>query len=109
MTMTANYALPAAEDEQLSVWMRQNLLVRGQPGNCSDGGGDPQKTIGVAQRQISQTLREFGRQMNRHAGFTGVHPANAIHEGVTRCVLEEVTFRAGLNGAVDVFVAVERR
>jgi hypothetical protein len=28
MTMTANYALLAAEDEQLSTWMRENLVVR---------------------------------------------------------------------------------
>ena len=47
--------------------------------------------------------------MQRHTGFAGVHPANAIHQRFARCILEQVPFRAGLNGAVDIFVPIERR
>src|ERR1700736_4219546 len=32
-----------------------------------------------AQRFAADALREFGREVHRHAGLAGVHPANAIH------------------------------
>ena len=65
--------------------------------------------LAVAQRLAADALRQFGREMNRHAGFTGVDPANTIHQCLARRVLEQVTFRTGLNGAVDILVAIKCR
>src|SRR5439155_19403019 len=47
-------------------------------------------------------------EMHGNTCFAGVHPADAIHQRLTRRVLEKIAFRAGLNGAVDIFIAVER-
>ena len=45
--------------------------------------------------------------MHGNTRFARVHPADAIHQRLARHILEQITFRAGLNGAVDIFVAVE--
>jgi hypothetical protein len=45
--------------------------------------------------------------MNGDTSFTGVHPADTIHQRFARHVLEQITLRAGLNCAINIFVAVE--
>jgi hypothetical protein len=45
--------------------------------------------------------------MNRNTCFTRVHPADTVHQRFTWHVLEQVTLRARLNGAVNIFVTVE--
>jgi hypothetical protein len=62
-----------------------------------------------ALRLPANTLGKFGREMNRDARLPGVHSADAIHQRFTRHVFEKITFRASLNGTVNIFVAVERR
>src|SRR5438552_469790 len=62
-----------------------------------------------AQCFAADALGELGGEMHRHAGLARMYPANAIHQCFARCVLEQVTFRAGLNGTVDIFVPIERR
>ena len=45
--------------------------------------------------------------MHRNTGLPRVHPADAVHQCLARHVLKQVTFPAGLNGAVDIFIAVK--
>ena len=60
-----------------------------------------------AQRFAADALGEFGCEVHGHASFAGVHTTDAIHQCLARCVLEKVAFRSGLNGTIDIFIAVE--
>ena len=62
-----------------------------------------------AQSFAADALSKFCGKMNRHTGLAAVYSTNAIHKRLARCVLEKITFRSRLNGAVNIFVAVERR
>src|SRR6185436_1649227 len=46
-------------------------------------------------------------EVNGNTCFTGVHPADTVHQRFARYVLEQIALRAGLNRTKDIFVAVE--
>ena len=60
-----------------------------------------------AQRFTADAFRELGGEMNGNTCFTRVHPTDTVHQRFARHVLEEITFRPGLNGALNIFVTVE--
>ncbi len=43
-----------------------------------------------------------------NTGFAGVHSGDAVRQCLAGRILEEVAFLASLNGAVNIFIAVER-
>src|SRR5437660_12659227 len=47
--------------------------------------------------------------MHGNASFPSVHQANVITQRLARNVLEQIALRSRLNGAVDIFVTIERR
>ena len=61
-----------------------------------------------AQCFAADTLCQLGREMHGNTRFARVHPTDAIHQRLARHIFEQITFRAGLNGAVDIFITVER-
>src|ERR1700693_113447 len=61
----------------------------------------------LAQSFAADALREFRCEMNRDTCLASMHSTNAIHQGFTRRVFEQVTLGACLNGAVNIFVAVK--
>src|SRR5260370_2939110 len=46
--------------------------------------------------------------MHGNASFPSVHAANGINQRLARNVLEQISLRSRLNGAVDIFVTIER-
>src|SRR2546430_12669059 len=45
--------------------------------------------------------------MNGNRCFTRVHPADTVHQRFAGHILEQITLRSGLNGAVNIFITVE--
>ena len=72
---------------------------------------DPLQDFDLArtERFAAHAFREFCGQSRWYASLAGVHFTNAFHQRFASGVFQQVTFRAGFDRAIDIFISIKRR